>query len=223
MPDIAAPRIFVSHSHEDDTYCRAYVDELRRLLGGERDAYRCSTHPDDVNDSTTSFPLAAQGWPKRIRPQANVVSTLGLVELRSSRRKGRVTKVEQLAPGLHIWEILIVYAPHDGCRCVMVIRERAVKLRIRFMQARRRGVLCQDVLEACHFVVHGLHVAAAGSEISGTAISLRLSEYRQEAIHAWPDSSQVGWRSSIWIGCRGRRWGRGGLRGHCRLRSRGRL
>lgn len=38
-----APRIFVSHSHEDDEYCRAFVDELRRLCG-DRDAVWYDEH-----------------------------------------------------------------------------------------------------------------------------------------------------------------------------------
>lgn len=39
----SSPRIFVSHSHEDDEYCRAFVDELRRLCG-ERDAVWYDEH-----------------------------------------------------------------------------------------------------------------------------------------------------------------------------------
>jgi formylglycine-generating enzyme required for sulfatase activity len=37
------PRIFVSHSHEDDDYCREFVNELRRLCG-ERDAVWYDEH-----------------------------------------------------------------------------------------------------------------------------------------------------------------------------------
>jgi len=36
-------RIFVSHSHEDDDYCREFVEELRRLLG-DRDAVWYDEH-----------------------------------------------------------------------------------------------------------------------------------------------------------------------------------
>lgn len=43
-PTSSIPRIFVSHSHADNAYCREFVRSLRETLGGEDDAVWYDEH-----------------------------------------------------------------------------------------------------------------------------------------------------------------------------------